>query len=388
MRSHKYSKVFFLKIIILLLATLTFSTSEAGSKAQSERLGMRNSCVIIDNDFDIDDMMAIPLVIGSKHVAAIIQSEGYTLPGEGAAAVNELVNFTKGQHNQRKIPIIVGGSQAENPNLMRWPWLPFFRSMMNVSNGLIAAPEAAWPANLDYPEKVSDAVANCKKVSILIIGTYTSFINYSQLIKDKIDKVVIMGQQIGDESRTRGRESFNCNFDLNACKLAMDQLSQLNAFFVDIPRFEDCHNKNPDLEYCYTPSLDMVIGKLVNDRRFKGGLKQRGLTGQLYNALINNIECSGFYTTKVTVGRPCTSLSTWEPAAVAKGPGGEMLLWDQTAALFMVNPKDFSLYYPPADPSLGGKHYEPILVNGSHEQTVLKLRKNWTKYTNRAVAIK
>ena len=168
----------------------------------------------------------------------------------------------------------------------------------------------------------------------------------------------------------------------------MDQLSQFNAFFVDIPRFEDCHSTQPDLEYCYTPSLDMVLGNLVNDRRFKGGLKQRGLTGQLYNALINNIECSGFYTTEETVGRPCTSLSTWEPEAVTKGPGGEMLLWDQTAALFMVNPTDFSLYYPPADPSLGGKHYEPTLVNGSHEQTVVKLRKNWTKYTNRAVAIK
>lgn len=64
-----------------------------------------------------------------------------------------------------------------------------------------------------------------------------------------------------------------------------------------------------------------------------------------------------------------------------------MLLWDQTAALFLVNPGEFTLYYPPADPKEGGKHYEPTLVNGSHEQTVEKLRRMWTDYTNRAVQI-
>ena len=141
MRSYKNPKVLLPSIIILLLAFLPFSASEAGPDIHSEGLATRNSCVIIDNDFDIDDMMAIPLVIGSKHVAAIIQSEGYTLPEEGATAVNDLVNFSKGRNNQRKIPIIVGGSQAETPNLTRWPWLPFFRSMMNVSNGLITAPK-------------------------------------------------------------------------------------------------------------------------------------------------------------------------------------------------------------------------------------------------------
>ncbi len=38
------------------------------------------NCVLIDTDFDIDDMMAIPTVIGNRPVAAIVTSEGYTRP--------------------------------------------------------------------------------------------------------------------------------------------------------------------------------------------------------------------------------------------------------------------------------------------------------------------
>jgi len=34
----------------------------------------------------------------------------------------------------------------------------------------------------------------------------------------------------------------------------------------------------------------------------------------------------------VTPGAACSSYSTWVPTDVAAGPGGESLLWDQTAA--------------------------------------------------------
>ena len=71
------------------------------------------ACAIIDNDFDIDDMMAIPLVFGSEHVAALIQSEGYTLPEQSAPAVDALVNGLDGSSGSRKIPIIVGGAAGE-----------------------------------------------------------------------------------------------------------------------------------------------------------------------------------------------------------------------------------------------------------------------------------
>jgi len=81
----------------------------------------------------------------------------------------------------------------------------------------------------------------------------------------------------------------------------------------------------------------------------------------------------------------CSALSLWVPPNVSAGPGGESLLWDQTAALFLLYPEYFSKYYPPKDPAQGGKHYEPTLVNGSYAETAEFLRQLWTKSTNQAV---
>jgi len=331
----------------------------------------KHECVVIDNDFDIDDMMAIPLVLGNKHVAAIVQTEGYTLPDKSAPVVDKLINRLPDQPQNRKIPIIVGGKQLTGPDLKRWPWLPFFRSIMNRANGLIPNELTPWPANDHYPQAIAESVKDCKNVSVLIIGTYTSFNNYLPLIKDKLDRLIIMGQEIGDESRTPGRQSFNCDYDLDACKKAMPELKTLNTFFVDIPRLDGCHDTTSPASHCYSPSLSMVTGETLqrNDSDNPGLLKQ-GLPGQLRRALVNNNNCRHLYSTPETVGRSCSSLSSWEPKAVATGPGGEMLLWDQAAAMFLVNPELFSLYFPPASPQIGGKHYEPTLVNGSHQQTV------------------
>ena len=106
---------------------------------------LRDSCVILDNDYDIDDMMAIPVILGSAHVAAIVQTEGATLPEQAAPAVDELVNNLPDQPGSGKVPVVVGGRQVTSPDLGRWPWLPFLRSMMNTSNGLLPSPASPWP---------------------------------------------------------------------------------------------------------------------------------------------------------------------------------------------------------------------------------------------------
>lgn len=375
---------------LLLGMLLLLPVACGGGGDNTAAAPMRESCVLIDNDYDIDDMMAIPLVIGNKYVAAIVQSEGYTLPEQSAPAIDELVNSLADQPNSRKIPIIVGGKQTPEPDPTKYGWLPFFRAMMNQSNALLASVPTPWQTDNNYAQKVVNSVASCKKVSVLIIGTYTSFVNYSPLIRDKIDKVVIMGQPIGDKSRSASSESFNCRYDQAACATAMTQLQGLNTFFVDIPRDEDlgvgvvCRDTLTPSPSCYNPSYEMVAGGNGST-----GLLDAGLAGRIKQALLNPINCNSKYTAGMPKmpGIPqsqCTALSTWVPANVSAGPGGEMLLWDETAALFLLHPEQFSLYYPPNDPSIGGKHYEPNLVNGSYAETAAKLRQWWTEDTNRA----
>ena len=234
----------------------------------------------------------------------------------------------------------------------------------------------------DYPQKLAAAVADCDSVSILVIGTYTSFINYFPLIEEKVDRVVIMGQPINDNSSTPGRESFNCKFDFAACQKAMTLLAGKPAFFIDVPRFEECRGATATAPHCYSPDYAMVAG----DGKTQG-LKDEGMPGRLKKALLNDIACQSFYPPEDR-SKPCTSKSTWEPAAVAAGLGGEMLLWDQSAAIFLVHPKAFALFYPKDNKSEGGKHYTPVLIDNSDAKTVEGLRELWTDLTNAAVTIR
>ncbi|MEY4505348.1 MAG: hypothetical protein RL154_1648, partial [Pseudomonadota bacterium] len=262
------------------------------------------------------------------------------------------------------IPVIAG-ADSNRTDFAQWPWLGFFRSMMNISNGLFQNSVSPITSG-NYTQQITDAIKSCQNVSILIIGTYTSFVNYSPVIKSKIDKVVIMGKPIGDPTlgtKPDGttKYSFNCGYDLPACQSAMIQLKDMNATFVDIPR-----GTTP----LYEPSLEMV-----------NNLVDVGLPGVLKNALINSFNCTLLYSSDMPIvsGTICGSKSTWVPSNVADGPGGEMLLWDETASIYLLHPEIFSSV---------GWHVEPTLVNGSYEQTAINLRKIWTNDTNKAVQYK
>lgn len=298
-------------------------------------------CTVIDTDFDVDDMMAIPLVIGNRHVAAIVTSEGYTKAEMGASALSRLI----AEPNQRQIPIIIGAdSHRSIADLKKnWPWITYFRDIMNRANGLLAAPltPSRTPAP-DYVQELSKKTAECRRIDLLVIGTFTSFVHYSAAIKPKLDRIVIMGKPIGDPTQKPGKYSFNCGYDLPACKTATTELAGMHAFWVDIPR---------GTEPQYAPSLAMV-----------DGLRGDGLPGALKAALLANRH-------------------TWDPAQVGVeqgGPGGKSLMWDQSAAVFLIHPDMFA--------PVGG-HYEPY-KGGSHSQSVADLLRTWTTDTNKAVIYK
>lgn len=337
-------------------------------------------CTLIDNDFDIDDLMALPVVIGSEPVVAVIQTEGYTEPEMAAPVVDILLHGTSAGDTSARIPIIAGGSQQTTPDLSHLPWVPFFRSMLNRGNGLLDKDPKPWkPGDRNYPDRIVELTKNCDEIRVLVIGPYTSFIRYYPLIESKVTRIVIMGQPIGDESATPDKESFNCSFDMAACQSAMVQLRGKRAFFVDIPRFKECREAASPPPHCYAPTLEMIAGGSEQD-----GLKERGLAGRVRKALLNTISCQAFYTSEDKKNRPCSSRSTWQPEAVALGPGGEALMWDQSAALFLVEPEAFVLFYPADNPSLGGRHYEPRLIDGSHAKTIEALRQLYTDYANRS----
>lgn len=369
---------------VLATVILLFASSQMIPLAHAADAPPPLNCVLIDNDFDTDDMMAMPMIFGQAHVAAVIQTEGVTRPEFSAAGVDALINGTNTDTGIRTIPIIVGGRQNADWDVKAYQaWLPFFRAMMTRANGLLPEAPQARAANPAYETAIASIVDPCDSVSILILGPYTSFVNYFPLIRAKVDRIVIMGKMLGDDSDGKGRVSFNCEYDLPNCEQAMTMLKGQPAFFIDIPRLSGCRGVGQlPQSHCYAPNLEMVAGG--EDIQ---GLVEEGLPGRLRKALLNDIDCLDLLPPGQNQTLTCSSKSTWEPVSHMKAGGGGILLWDQSAALFFLKPEAFTPYFPVDAAVAGGKHFEPVVIDNSHARTADILRQLWTSLTNDAVEV-
>jgi len=256
--------------------------------------------VLIDTDFDIDDMMAIPVVTGSRNVKAMIVSEGYTLAPQGASALARFI----AEPGQRSPAIIVGASYPGTRDIKKWPWLQDMRNAMHRSNDLLSKPlTPKVEKNHNFTAEVTKSLEGCKSVSILIIGAFTSFVEYSPAIRDRVTSIVMQGRPyISDKYGDKPRLSFNCDYDIESCKTAFEQMKGLNPTWVDVPR---------DAKPPYSPTIQMV-----------DGLDNYGLPGTLKAALMSNQHY-------------------WRLEYLTNG--NQSRLWDQLAALYMLHPEDFHL---------------------------------------------
>lgn len=332
-----------MRLIALIFPLFFLVSCGGGGDSASLPAPTQSACVLIDTDYDIDDMMAIPLVIGNKYVAGIITSEGYTYPTMSASALRQQIP----QAGQRNIPIIVGASYSGggHRDIAAWPWIPYYRDAMNRINDLLPQPVNPAPENPSYVQDVIAATSPCASVSVLVIGTFSSFVNYSPAIQSKISNVVIMGRPLYPSRYNKDGSlnySFNCEYDLATCETAFTQLQKLNPTWVDVPRM-------PDGDPQYRPSLAMV-----------NALVPQGLPYALQQALMSNLH-------------------TWDYEQMKKengGPGGNSLMWDQSAALYLVYPQVYSQKF--ADVG-GGAYWTPDLVSPD------QLNDLWTKATNKSV---
>ena len=315
------------------------------------------SCTLIDTDFDLDDMMAIPLVMGNRHVAAILVTEGVVKADIGAAALARLI----AEPQQRHVPVIIGAATQVPDAVIDRQWgdfLPDSRRLMHHGLGLGLPELMPNPAAGAFnAQLVQDALAPCQQVDVLLLGPYSSFVGYSPLIRHKIGQVVIMGQR--EKAQAPGvviKTSFNCGYDLPACrKAATEQLPGLRHAFVDVPRTPiDSSPRNLERQV-YGPTLAMVEG-----------LAPTGLPNTLRQALMGKAPTG-------SLGEAVPAADYWAIDCCLRRIG-KSLLWDQMAALYMVYPELFT--------AVGGPdgHFETHLSPQA-------IRQVWTDATNRAITI-
>lgn len=320
---------------VLAAAALTVSPLVSPGPASAEP----GACVVVDTDLDIDDLMSIPTVVGARHVAAIVTTEGYTLPGLGASAVSRLV----AEPGQRTIPVIVGagiGRPEADIAATFGDYVLVYRALMNRLNDFLPQPLPPTPVGGDYVGQVADAVAGCPRVDVLLLGAFTSFARYSPAIRPRLGRVVITGRPLEGDPELEAGESFNCGYDRPSCEQVFhQQLPDFDHTFVDVPR-TDC-DTTPNRAGCagtvYGPTLAMA--------------RQLGPTG-----LPNTLK-------QILLNHPDSwALDTWERS----GYGGRSMFWDQSTTLALLDPAQF----------------RPV---GAHVETVLSPRDfadTWARLTN------
>ena len=309
-------------VIALMAGALAVSSSTAAWSLQSTVAP--ESCVVIDTDWDIDDLMAIPAVVAQRNVAAIVVTEGVSEPRGGAGAAATMLARP---HPEASLPVVAG--MSSNSSLANLGWLQDLRASQLTVNGLLSEPIQVMPSSAKAARvrsTVRELTKDCASIELMIIGPFTSFVAYESGIADRISTVVMQGKPLrGDLTADSADLSFNCLYDKKSCTRAFPILKRHDAYWVDVPKGGPIP---------YSPSLDMVTS-----------LKTTGLPGTTRRALLSD-------------------RSTWDPTQLP--PTSKSYLWDQGAALFLLDSRGFA--------QVGG-HWEASF-------TPQRFRQRWTKAVN------
>lgn len=243
--------------VVLVLVGLTPQSRSNAAPAEQIRNTETTAgrCVVIDSDAGLDDFRAIAVLAANQRVAAIVVTEGLSDPVEGSAAV-EVLLARMGQ----KIPVIVGESPPADRKYIASAHLREWRNNAERLNGLLPTPEKPAPGAVEGPANITAAlkrhVTDCSKITLLVIGPWTSFMRYAPELLDRIDRIVAQGRPDPDE--IGGTPSgFNCVYDLNNCLAAFDLLvgrrqradRYLRATWVDIPNDPtSCGSAEPGID--------------------------------------------------------------------------------------------------------------------------------------------
>jgi hypothetical protein len=186
-----------------------------------------------------------------------------------------------------------------------YDWLPPVRAAAERMNNFLAAPvpTAAVPDRL--AGQVRSAVRGCGRVDVLVLGPWTSYPRYAGALWHA--RVVASGRSFAETNP----DNFNCEYDVAACRAAPPGVT-----YVDLPA-------SP----AYEPTAEMV-----------GRLDQSGLPG-LLRAVLE------------------TDPSQWQGTR----------LWDDTAALFLVNPRVYARAGGHLEPAVGEAALRDLLVAATNE---------------------
>lgn len=247
--------VFFLKISAICLLLLLSLTARAAAA---------DSCILIDTDADLDDYRAIAALASGKQIRAIIVTEGISRRAEGAVAMQDFL-----RRSELTIPVLLGESPDPDREYEERKGLLDWRRTAESLNGVLNSDGISSPAEKDVAIAIRPYMHDCSKITLLVIGPWTSFMRYATAILPRIDRIVAQGRPYPDEIGGEP-DGFNCVYDKQSCFAAFDLLvgrqlrvgQRLRTTWVDIPNNADvCGLAEPGIDrsgqrqFSYVPNV-------------------------------------------------------------------------------------------------------------------------------------
>lgn len=191
-------------------------------------------CLLVDSDGNLDDLRAVAIVAAKRHIAAIVATGGLVPVDDG---VTTFARFFRGAGGSGGTKVIRGRSAAAEPG---FTWLAEARQ--DAKEVQAALPEepvpvegTATPVTTEsLKEAVANAVQGCGSVGLLMIGPWTSFVVYREVIRPRLKFVVAQGRSPFDPADPDW-DRVNCTFDTAACRDALVSLQDLSIRWVDLP---------------------------------------------------------------------------------------------------------------------------------------------------------
>lgn len=259
-----------------MLAGLAAMPAAADEASKAIAAAHNGRCIIIDSDGDLDDYRAVAMLALPGRVVAIVMTEGIARPVQGAGAMERVVARVRGINQERgrdipPIPVIPGASgnpasrEPLDPDFGKW------RENAERLNGLLDAPiEGSMPPPIDIAEALRKHVEGCSRISLLVIGPWTSFLRYAAEVLEKTDRIIAQGRPYPDELGGQPN-GLNCIYDRDACFTAFDLLAgrqlragrRLRTEWVDIPGgLQSCGTAEPGVDdkgrkvHAFSPTLE------------------------------------------------------------------------------------------------------------------------------------
>jgi inosine-uridine nucleoside N-ribohydrolase len=249
------------------------------------------ACLLVDTDVATDDFRAFAVLFPHRDLRAVVVTEGIASVPRGSTAIALFL-----ASGQSFAPVIPGLAAAAPP---AYDWLPAARAAAERINNFLheSVPFAANPNDMKLA--LVTALKGCHRVDVLVLGPWTSFVQYAPMLRPLIRRVVASGRPVVENNP----DNFNCVYDQPACDKADKLLRTMRvAVWVDLPSDGTS----------YPPTQEMV-----------DQLGGAGMPAVLRAAL--NADPSQWLGTR---------------------------LWDDTAALYVLAPEHFRA---------NGAHFEPVI---------------------------